>query len=91
MVASDVSDGYIMCLGIPMQIIRIDGYTATCEAKGVTRDVNLFMLQHETLQTGDFVVIHLGYAVEKIAPEEAASAWEIYDEMLTKLDSQNPA
>ncbi|MET0089124.1 MAG: HypC/HybG/HupF family hydrogenase formation chaperone [Candidatus Thiodiazotropha sp.] len=80
-----------MCLGIPMQIKRIDGYTATCEAKGVERDVSLFMLQHETLQAGDFVVIHLGYAIEKVAPEEAASAWEVYDEMLVKLNSPDRA
>ncbi|MET0065490.1 MAG: HypC/HybG/HupF family hydrogenase formation chaperone [Candidatus Thiodiazotropha sp.] len=76
-----------MCLGIPMQIKHIDGYTATCEAKGIERAVSLFMLQHETLQTGDFVVVHLGYAIEKVAPEEAASAWEVYDEMLEKLNS----
>ncbi|MET0026230.1 MAG: HypC/HybG/HupF family hydrogenase formation chaperone [Candidatus Thiodiazotropha sp.] len=80
-----------MCLGIPMQIKRIDGYTATCEAKGIERDVSLFMLQHETLQAGDFVVIHLGYAIEKVAPEEAASAWEVYDEMLAKLNSPDRA
>ncbi len=87
MVLSDGSDSYNMCLGIPMQIKHIDGYTATCEAKGIERDVSLFMLQHETLQAGDFVVIHLGYAIEKVAAEEAASAWEVYDEMLAKLNA----
>ncbi len=71
-----------MCLGIPMQILRIDGYTAHCEAKGSTRDVSLLMLQDEELSEGDFLVINLGYAIEKISPEAARSAWEIYDQLL---------
>ncbi|EGV51834.1 hydrogenase assembly protein HypC [Candidatus Endoriftia persephone str. Guaymas] len=75
-----------MCLGIPMQIKSIDGFTARCEAKGIERDVSLFMLQHETLQPDDFVVVHVGYAIQKVTPQEARSAWEIYDEMLRKLD-----
>ena len=71
-----------MCLGIPMQIKSIDGFVARCEAKGVERDVNLFMLQHEDLQEDDFVVVHVGYAIQKVTPQEARSAWEIYDQML---------
>jgi hydrogenase expression/formation protein HypC len=71
-----------MCLGIPMQIKSIDGFVARCEAKGVERDVNLFMLQHEPLEPEDFVVVHVGYAIQKITPQEARSAWEVYDQML---------
>ena len=71
-----------MCLGIPMQIKQIDGFNARCEAKGVERDVSLFMLQHEPLQHGDFVIVHVGYAIQKVTAEEATTAWEVYDEML---------
>lgn len=71
-----------MCLGIPMQIKSIDGFTAHCEAKGVTRDVSLFMMQDEKLEAEDFVVVHVGYAIQKISPQEAATAWELYDQML---------
>jgi len=71
-----------MCLGIPMQIKSIDGYTARCEAKGVERDVSLFMMQEESLGIDDFVVVHVGYAIQKISPQEAQTAWEIYDQML---------
>ena len=71
-----------MCLGIPMQIRSIDGLLARCEAKGVEREANLLMLEHENLIIGDFVVLHLGYAMNKITPEEAAAAWDIYDQML---------
>jgi len=71
-----------MCLGIPMQIREIDGFTACCEAKGVQRDVNLFMMQDEALSVDDFVVVHVGYAIQKISPQEAQTAWELYDQML---------
>ena len=79
-----------MCLGIPMQIQSIDGFVAHCEAKGVQRDVNLFMLQGETLAAGDFVVVHIGHAIQKISPEEARQAWAIYDEMLA-LEAEDNA
>ena len=72
-----------MCLGIPMQIKSIDGFTANCEAKGVERDVSLFMMQDEQLNIDDFVVVHVGYAIQKISPQEAQTAWELYDQMLT--------
>ena len=71
-----------MCLGIPMQINTIDGFLARCEAKGVERDVNLFMLNDDDIAVGDFVMVHIGYALQKMSEQEARSAWEIYDEML---------
>jgi len=71
-----------MCLGIPMQIKHIDGFNARCEAKGVERDVSLFMMQDQPVEPGDYVVVHVGYAIQKITPREARSAWELYDQML---------
>ena len=71
-----------MCLGIPMQINSIDGFMARCEAKGVERDVSLFMMQDDKLEVDDFIVVHVGYAIQKISPQEAQTAWQIYDEML---------
>jgi hydrogenase expression/formation protein HypC len=65
-----------------MQIRSIDGLMARCEAKGVEREANLLMLEHERLAVGDYVVVHLGYAMDRVSAEEAAAAWEIYDQML---------
>jgi len=65
-----------------MQIRKIDGFVACCEAKGVQRDVSLFMLQDEPLNIDDFVVVHVGYAIQKITEQEAQTAWELYDQML---------
>ena len=75
-----------MCLGIPMQVLEVDGYNARCSAKGVERDVNLFMIQDQPIASGDFVMVHVGYAIQKMTEEEARTAWEIYDEMLGAMD-----
>ena len=75
-----------MCLAIPMQITTIDGFTARCEAKGVFRDVSLFMLQDELPQVGDFVMVHVGYAIQKVEEAEARSAWVLFDQILEELD-----
>jgi hydrogenase expression/formation protein HypC len=71
-----------MCLAVPMQIKHIEGYQATCEAKGIQREVSLFMLQGEPLEVGDYVLIHVGYAIQKINEEEARASWELFDEIM---------
>jgi hydrogenase expression/formation protein HypC len=71
-----------MCLAVPMKITSVDGFAAVCEAKGVEREVSLFMLQGEDCAPGDHVLVHVGYAIQKVSEEEARSAWELFDEML---------
>jgi len=71
-----------MCLAIPMQIVQIDGFNARCEAKGVTREVSLYMIQGEPIEIGDFVMVHVGYAIQIMSEQGARSAWELHDEML---------
>jgi hydrogenase expression/formation protein HypC len=83
--------GSIMCLAIPMQIVAIDGFVARCSVKGVERDVSLFMMQDEALAPGDFVVVHVGYAIQKIKAEDARIAWDIYDAMLQAEDAASHA
>ncbi len=77
-----------MCLAIPMQINHIDGFSARCAARGVEREVSLFLLQDETLKTGDFVLIHVGYAIQKLTKEEARTSWELFDEMDKMLSGE---
>jgi hydrogenase expression/formation protein HypC len=71
-----------MCLGIPMEVTVVDGFRARCSAQGVERDVSLFLLQDEPIARGDFVLVHVGYAIQKMTPQQARSAWELLDEAL---------
>jgi len=65
-----------------MKIITIDGFLAQCEARGIEREINLFMLQHEQLSIGDYLVVQKCRAIEKIPEQQALEAWKVYDEML---------
>jgi hydrogenase expression/formation protein HypC len=71
-----------MCLAIPMQVKSIDDFQCVCEARGIEREVSLFMLQGEEIAPGDFVLVHVGYAIQKVSGEHAAESWELFDEML---------
>ena len=71
-----------MCLAIPMQIKTIDEFQSVCEARGIEREVSLFMLQGEDIAPGDFVLVHVGYAIQKVSAEDATSSWELFDEIL---------
>jgi len=71
-----------MCLAVPMKIKSIDGFNATCEAKGIEREVSLFMLQGEPIDVGDHVLIHVGYAIQIVVEEEARATWDLFDEII---------
>jgi len=71
-----------MCLAIPMQIVEVDGFNARCEAKGIERDVSLFMMQGQEVIKGDYVMVHVGYAIQKVTQQDARSTWELLDQIL---------
>jgi len=70
-----------MCLAVPMRIRSVDGFNAVCEAKGIEREVSLFMLQGDAVAPGDHVLVHVGYAIQKVSEEEARSTWELFDQI----------
>lgn len=69
-----------MCLGIPMEVRAIEGHTARCVVRGVERDVSLFLLQGEGVAPGDHVLVHVGYAIQKLQEDEAAATFAALDE-----------
>ena len=77
-----------MCLGIPMQVQALDGFNARCEARGVERTVSLFLVQHEDIVVGDYVLVHVGTAIQKIDPKGAAETWSLLDEVLAAEDAR---
>jgi hydrogenase expression/formation protein HypC len=73
-----------MCLGIPGRVVRmLDGYgghLALVDVAGVTRKVNVGMLPEETFAPGDWVIIHMGFVVDKTdqaGAEEAMAGLEL--------------
>jgi hydrogenase expression/formation protein HypC len=74
-----------------MEVTAIDGLRARCSAQGVEREVSLFLLQDEPIACGDFVLVHVGYAIQKMTPQHARSAWELFDEILAAQGTDRDA
>jgi len=67
-----------MCLGVPMLVKNIVNDIATCEIDGVERQASLMMV--DGIKVGDYVLIHAGFAIERLDEAEA-------EETLTALRS----
>lgn len=67
-----------MCLGIPGQVVEVlegyNGQLALVDVEGVARKINIGMLDDDSLAAGDWVIIHMGMALEKVDKEQAADA-----------------
>ena len=76
-----------MCLSIPSEILEIDELNnALVQTLGVKRKVNLD-LNDEPLKQGDYVLIHVGVAMEKIDKEAALESIKTYQEIVEKMNS----
>ncbi|MGD0943957.1 MAG: HypC/HybG/HupF family hydrogenase formation chaperone [Acidimicrobiales bacterium] len=73
-----------MCLGIPGEVVELldsNRHLATVDVAGVRRNINVLLLEDEGLAPGDWVLIHVGFAMAKIDQAEAQSALESLREM----------
>jgi hydrogenase expression/formation protein HypC len=87
--------GDTMCLGIPGEIIELyedRPDLANVDVSGVRRAINIGLLEGEDVRPGDWILIHVGFALSKIDEEEAAAALnflesigQAYDEELAAL------
>ena len=71
-----------MCLGIPGEIVELlpdRPDLARVEVSGVKRAINVGLLEGETLQPGDWILIHVGFALSKIDQDEAKAALEFLE------------
>ncbi|WP_456404668.1 HypC/HybG/HupF family hydrogenase formation chaperone [Thiolapillus sp.] len=67
-----------MCLALPAEIIEIDGDMGKVNLGGVRKEVSLSLVEDAVV--GDFVLIHVGYALNKISPEEAERTLQLFAE-----------
>lgn len=71
-----------MLYGNAMQVQEIDGGTARCiSADGDEGEVDLTLLDDEPVEVGDFVLVHVGFAIRRVSPAEARSALELDDDL----------
>jgi len=72
-----------MCLAIPLKIVEIHGKTALGEAGGVRREIRTDFLRDAAV--GDYVMVHAGFAIDKVDPEQARLDQEAWEEMENAL------
>ena len=68
-----------MCLSIPGLIVQIDGEEAKVDIAGNSIRASLNLL--DDIKIGDYVLVHAGYAIQKIDEEEARKTLELLDEL----------
>ena len=68
-----------MCLAIPSKIVDIQGDVGTIDLEGVTRTINMALL--DNAQIGDYVLVHAGFAISVIDEVEAAQSLDYIREL----------
>ena len=68
-----------MCLGIPMKVKKINGDFAEVESGRLLRTINIQMMPQ--IKIGDYVIVHAGFAIEKVDPKKAKETLRIINEM----------
>lgn len=77
-----------MCLSIPSKIIKIDeNNIATVDTMGIQREVSLDLMAEE-VHLGDYILIHVGFAMNKIDKAEALASLEVYQEMVDQMEEE---
>ena len=73
-----------MCLSIPAKIISIDGSMAEVSAGGAIFNAGLHMI--ENARVGDYILLHAGFAIQKINEKEAEETLKLFEEMNNSLN-----
>jgi len=68
-----------MCLAIPAKVISVDGPSALVSIEDVEYRASILLL--DDVRPGDFVMLHAGFAIEKVDPEEAAETLRLLNEV----------
>ena len=68
-----------MCLAVPLRLIQVDGNKALAEAMGITREVRVDFIPQP--KTGDYVIVHAGFAIERLPEQQALEDLEVWEEL----------
>jgi hydrogenase expression/formation protein HypC len=80
-----------MCLGIPGEIVEVGADRedlATVDVSGVRRAINIGLLEDEGVRPGDWVLVHVGFALTKLDESEAAATLQMLDGIGAAYDDE---
>ena len=72
-----------MCLAIPLKLVEIDGKTAVGEAMGMRREIRVDFIDQP--QIGDYVIVHAGFAIERLPEQQALDDLEAWEDVRNAL------
>jgi hydrogenase expression/formation protein HypC len=77
-----------MCLAIPSKVVKIDNMVATVDVYGARRDVSLLLMPEEVL-LGDYVLVHAGFAIQKVEKRYAEDSLNLIQEVFGQEEDQS--
>ena len=79
-----------MCLAIPSKVVKInkEQNIATVDTMGVQREASLDLMQEGDVKIGDYVLLHIGFVMNKIDEADALASIDTYKEILQKMDEE---
>ncbi|HWR58229.1 MAG TPA: HypC/HybG/HupF family hydrogenase formation chaperone [Thermodesulfovibrionales bacterium] len=76
-----------MCLAVPSEIVSINDLVATVDVCGARREISLLLLPEE-VELGDFVIVHAGFAIQKIDRDAGNEALRMIKELVESEEFQ---
>jgi len=77
-----------MCWAIPLRLIERDGDLGKVELSGAVREVGLQLV--EDARVGDYVLVHAGFAIQKVDEQEALETLALWQEMVERAEETGP-
>jgi hydrogenase expression/formation protein HypC len=68
-----------MCLAVPLKIVEINGREAVAESMGMKRKIRVDFIDNP--RVGDYVIVHAGFAIERLPEEQALADLETWEEL----------
>jgi hydrogenase expression/formation protein HypC len=80
-----------MCLSIPSKVVKLDkeNNMATVDTMGVSRDASLDLMEEGSVNIGDYVLLHIGFVMNKIDEEDAMLSLDTYREIIEAMDEED--
>ena len=71
-----------MCLAVPLKVVEIKGDRAWVDLGGGRKEISLALV--EGVKVGEYVIVHAGFAIQKLSKEEEEETLKIIEEMMEK-------
>lgn len=80
-----------MCLSIPSKVVKIDkeNNRATVDTMGVSREASLDLMGEDEVKIGDYVLLHIGFIMNKIDEKDALLSLQTYKEIIEAMDEED--